>query len=57
MRKPGQPPKHLWRECHIDPKPGRLIMFPASMWHKVDPNNSNDIRISVSFNFIQDGFQ
>ena len=57
VRKPGLPPKHLWRECHIDPKPGRIIMFPAWLWHCVEPNKSNDIRISVSFNFIQDGFQ
>ena len=34
------------------PNSGRLIMFPAWMWHKVEPNQSNDIRISVSFNFI-----
>jgi uncharacterized protein (TIGR02466 family) len=53
----GQPPKHLWREAHIDPLPGRIIMFPAWLWHCVEPNQSNDIRISVSFNFIQDGFQ
>ena len=53
----GQPPKHLWREAHIDPVPGRIIMFPAWLWHCVEPNQSNDIRISVSFNFIQDGFQ
>ena len=53
----GEPPKHLWRECHIDPKPGRIIMFPAWLWHCVEPNESNDIRISVSFNFIQNGFQ
>ena len=52
----GEPPKHLWRECHIDPKPGRIIMFPAWLWHCVEPNESNDIRISVSFNFIQKGF-
>ena len=52
----GEPPKHLWRECHIDPKPGRIIMFPAWLWHCVEPNESNDIRISVSFNFIQHGF-
>ena len=53
----GQPPKHLWREIHLDPKPGRIIMFPAWLWHCVEPNESNDIRISVSFNFIQNGFQ
>jgi len=52
----GTPPKHLWRECHIDPIPGRIIIFPAWLWHAVEPNESNDIRISVSFNFIQKGF-
>jgi len=31
-------------------------MFPAWLWHSVEENTSNDIRISVSFNFIQDGF-
>ena len=53
----GQPPKHLWREIHLDPKEGRILMFPSWLWHCVEPNESNDIRISVSFNFIQDGFQ
>ena len=49
---PGKLPKELWRDAYYDPVPGRMIMFPAWMWHKVDPNQSNDIRISVSFNFI-----
>jgi len=57
VRKPGQPPKHLWREVHLDPKVNRILMFPAWLWHSVEPNQSNDIRISVSFNFIQDDFQ
>ena len=57
VRKKGQPPKHLWRDANLDPFPGRIIMFPAWMWHCVEPNESNDIRISVSFNFIQKGFQ
>ena len=51
-RKPGKIPRELWRETYYDPIPGRIIMFPAWMWHKVEPNKSNDIRISVSFNFI-----
>ena len=38
------------------PIPGRIIMFPAWLWHSVEPNKSDDIRISVSFNFIQEGF-
>ena len=51
-RKPGKLPRELWRETFYDPVPGRLIMFPAWMWHKVEPNQSNDTRISVSFKFI-----
>jgi len=57
VRKKGKPPKHLWRDANLDPFPGRIIMFPAWLWHAVEPNESNDIRISVSFNFIQHGFQ
>ena len=55
-RKKGQPPKYLWRDIHIDPKENRAIMFPAWLWHCVEPNQSEELRISVSFNFIQDGF-
>ena len=54
--KEGKPPQRLWREASYDPKPGRLIMFPSWLNHCVDPNNSNDIRISVSFNFMQKCF-
>ena len=56
LYKKGEPPKHLWREVRVNPMVGRIIMFPAWLWHCVDPNNTNDIRISVSFNFIQKGF-
>ena len=55
-RKEGKPPKELWREVHLDPQENRVIVFPAWLWHCVEPNLSNDIRISVSFNFIQHGF-
>ena len=51
-RKKVQLPRELWREAYYEPVPGRIIMFPAWMWHKVEPNKSNDTRISVSFNFI-----
>ena len=51
-RKKVQLPRELWRETYYDPVPGRIIMFPAWMWHKVESNKSNDTRISVSFNFI-----
>ena len=56
VRKPGDPGKDMWRDANIQPVVGRIIMFPAWLWHSVEPNKSNDLRISVSFNFIQDGF-
>jgi len=51
--KPGPQPGRLWREVHYEPVAGRLIMFPSWFNHCVDPNQSDDIRISVSFNFMQ----
>ena len=51
--KEGQLPPDLWREVHYEPIAGRIIMFPAWLWHEVQPNRSNDTRISVSFNFLQ----
>ena len=55
-RKKGEPPKHLWRDLHLQPKENRAIVFPAWLWHSVQPNKSNENRISVRFNFLQDGF-
>ena len=50
---PDTAPTRLWRETSYEPIAGRLIMFPGWLMHCVDPNESNDIRISVSFNFLQ----
>ena len=55
-RKKGQPPKHLWREVNLQPQENRAIMFNSWLWHTVEPNQSNEDRISVSFNFLQSGF-
>ena len=49
-------PLHLAPEIHVQPKENRIIMFPSWLEHCVGVNESDDIRISVSFNFIQDGF-
>ena len=56
-RKEGQLPPQLWREVHYLPKAGTIIMFPSWLWHEVRTNESNDMRISVSFNFLQQGAQ
>jgi uncharacterized protein (TIGR02466 family) len=52
-RKEGKLPPELWREVHYQPKAGTVVMFPSWLWHEVRANESNDTRISVSFNFLQ----
>ena len=52
-RKEGKLPPQLWKEVHYQPKAGTVVMFPAWLWHEVRPNQSDSIRISVSFNFLQ----
>ena len=52
-QKEGVVPARLFRETHYEPIAGRCIMFPSWLMHCVDPNKSDDIRISVSFNFLQ----
>jgi hypothetical protein len=37
-----------WTET---PRPGDLLVFPGSLEHRVRPNPSQDVRISVAFNF------
>jgi len=54
-QKEGPVPSRLYRETHYEAIDGRLIMFPSWLIHCVDPNESNEIRISVSFNFLQKG--
>ena len=55
QQKEVEKPARLFRETHYEPIAGRCIMFPSWLMHCVDPNRSNDIRISVSFNFLQKG--
>ena len=54
-RKKVQLPEHLWTNIHVQPIENRVIMFPAWLEHFVDVNQSDDTRISVSFNFTQHG--
>jgi uncharacterized protein (TIGR02466 family) len=48
-------PSYAEREITYKPVAGRLIIFPSYLNHCVETNKSNDIRISVSFNFLQKG--
>ena len=53
VRKPGTLPPQLWRDVNYRPVAGRIIMFPGWLWHEVETNMSKEVRISVSFNFVQ----
>ncbi len=39
-----------FRRVHYDARPGRLLLFPSWLWHGVDPNESAEDRICLSFN-------
>lgn len=39
-----------WDRVNYKPLPGRLIMFPSWLEHDVEPNQSDEERISISFN-------
>ena len=51
--KEGDVPARVHREACYKPIAGLLIMFPSWATHHQDPNESHDLRISVSFNFLQ----
>ena len=46
-------PNVYWKKVSYNPVQGRIIVFPAWLWHEVHTNNTKESRISVSFNFIQ----
>jgi len=41
-----------WSNYSITPTEGRLVVFPATMNHFVDRNESDELRVSAAFNFI-----
>lgn len=40
----------------IQPKAGKIILFPGWLSHKVEKNTTNSRRISISFNYLRDNF-
>jgi len=50
----GVPPEHLGIELTprriIEPKPGRLVLFPSYMWHGTIPFSSGD-RLTAAFDY------
>ena len=46
----GDRPPEYGQEAYWRPTPGRFIMFPSWLCHDVEPNQSNQSRISISGN-------
>jgi hypothetical protein len=44
-------------EISIKPDNGDLLLFPPEMIHRVEPNNTNEERISIAFNYIRSKIQ
>jgi hypothetical protein len=36
----------------VKPEPGLLVLFPAYMWHGVEPFTSGERRLSVAFDVV-----
>lgn len=49
---PVQPPAGLLAEHFVQPKPGRLVLFPAWMWHGTIPFSSDERRLTVAFDVL-----
>jgi uncharacterized protein (TIGR02466 family) len=41
---------YVWGSWEIAPEPGMILLFPATLTHRVNPNRSKDSRISLAFN-------
>jgi uncharacterized protein (TIGR02466 family) len=37
-------------KLHVRPKPGMVLIFPATLVHWVHPNDSKDDRVTIAFN-------
>ncbi len=42
--------QQTYRNVKYDPEPGKIILFPSWCMHQVESNDSNEWRISLSFN-------
>ena len=39
----------------IQPKPGRLVLFPSYMWHGTIPFQQNAVRTTIAFDVVPNG--
>jgi uncharacterized protein (TIGR02466 family) len=43
-----------YRDIHLTPDAGLLVLFPCWMEHFVEPHNSDEPRIAIAFNALED---
>jgi hypothetical protein len=52
----GAPPIATPTPCppqrYVQPKPGRLVLFPSYMWHGVEPFESDEQRLTMAFDLV-----
>ncbi len=41
---------------NVQPKIGKIVLFPGWLMHRVEPNTEDSTRISISFNYLRDNF-
>ena len=44
---------YTWGKVHITPRNHQCILFPAFVLHSVQPNTTNQPRVSLSFNIVE----
>jgi Flp pilus assembly protein TadD len=49
---PGLPIPHMDAEHFVQPRPGRLVLFPSYMWHGTIPIRGESTRLSVAFDAV-----
>jgi uncharacterized protein (TIGR02466 family) len=45
------------KQYAVQPKNGKIVLFPGWLSHKVEPNITDNTRISISFNYLRDNFK
>ncbi|OXE36099.1 MAG: hypothetical protein CGW95_09755 [Phenylobacterium zucineum] len=52
----GEPPIMLSPPCpavtYVEPRPGRLVLFPSYVWHGVIPFKTDDRRLTMAFDIV-----
>ena len=53
LGKPAFPTRPaLEADHHVKPEAGKLVLFPAYVWHGVEPFESDQARLSVAFDVV-----